>query len=274
MIVSNCGSRFVRRGSVRLHYVVAGRGPTLILIHGIPDFWNGWRYQIAHFRNSYQVVAVDLRGINLSDKPTGISAYSISELVRDIVAVIDDLGVAQASIIGHDWGAIIGWWTKILAPARVERLAALSAPHPACYVTAREKGDVYYPPYFLTQIIAAAPGDPFDTTLMSRWVPDPIAREELADALLRSGIECLRNFYRANMSVRGAQLATIPPVPGPVLTMYGTEDRLIAPVAYEQSAVHVTGDFRIAAIPEAGHFIHQEAAGRVNFELQRWLETQ
>ncbi|NDP42259.1 MAG: alpha/beta hydrolase [Aromatoleum sp.] len=266
-------SRFVSRGGVRLHYVVAGHGPTLILIHGIPDFWNGWRYQIAHFRNDYRVVAVDLRGVNLSDKPTGVSAYRISELVRDTVAVIDDLGLERASIIGHDWGAIIGWWTAILAPARVERLAALSAPHPVCYVIAKEQGDIYNSPDYLAQMIEAAPGDAFDARWMSLWVADPIARAELEAALLRSDVESLRNFYRANQLDQSVRLARIPPVAAPVLAMYGTEDRLVSREAYEQSAIHVTGKFLSIAIPEAGHFLHQEAAGRVNGELQTWLET-
>lgn len=272
MIESDCGSRFVHRGAVRLHYTVAGSGPTLILIHGIPDFWNGWRHQIAHFRTAYRVVAVDLRGVNLSGKPAGISAYRISELVRDTVAVIDDLRLSRATIIGHDWGAIVGWWTAILAPTRIERLAALSAPHPACYVRAKEKGDIYNAPEYLAEIIAAAPGDPFDAARMSRWVPDPVAREELTDALLRSDPESLRNFYRANRLVRSAQLVTIPPVSGPVLSMYGTDDRWINPDAYRQSAAHVKGDFRMIGIPAAGHFPHQEAAERVNLELERWLE--
>jgi pimeloyl-ACP methyl ester carboxylesterase len=191
--------------------------------------------------------------------------------VRDTVALIDSLGLERASIIGHDWGAIIGWWTAILAPARVERLAALSAPHPACYVMAKERGEVYNP--YIAEMIAAASGDPFDVTRMTDWVADPLARAELADALMRSDTECLLNFYRANELVPSARLTALPLVAAPVLTMYGTKDPFITPSAYEQSAVHVTGDFRLIAIPEAGHFPHQEAAERVNFELQRWLEA-
>ena len=125
-------SHFFARGDVRLHYTVTGDGPTLILIHGIPDFWNGWRSQIAHFSGSHRVVAPDLRGVNLSGQPAGVAAYRISELVRDTVELLDHLGLDRSAIVGHVWGAIIGWWTAILAPKRVERLAAWSVAHPAC----------------------------------------------------------------------------------------------------------------------------------------------
>ena len=267
------GSRFFHRGDVRLHYTVAGEGPTLVLIHGIPDFWNGWRYQIGYFSSRYRVVAVDLRGINLSDQPAAMADYRIGELVRDTVGLIDDLGLKRATIIGHDWGAIIGWWTAILAPNRVERLAALSAPHPSCYVAAKENGDVYYSPDYLAQVGAAVPGAPFDEARLTERVTDLTARAELADALRRSNIECLRNFYRANESVRSAQLAALPPVAVPVLALYGTNDRFITPEAYEKSVLHVEGDFRAVGIPDAGHFPHQEAPKRVNLELERWLES-
>jgi len=104
-------------------------------------------------------------------------------------------------------------------------------------------------------------------------VTDLTARAELADALRRSDIECLRNFYRANESVRSAQLAALPPVAVPVLALYGTNDRFITPEAYEKSVLHVEGDFRAVGIPDAGHFPHQEAPKRVNLELERWLES-
>ena len=273
MTESDCDSRFVRRGNVRLHYAVAGDGPTLIFVHGIPDFWNGWRHQIAHFRGSRRVVAVDLRGVNLSDKPAGTAAYRIGELVRDLVAVIDDLGLARADIVGHDWGAIVAWWTAMLAPSRVSRLAALAVPHPARWVEAQEKGEVAYSAEYLAQMVEAAPGARFDARWMSAWVEDPLARAELEAALQRSDAESLRNFYRANQIRQGGRFAAIPPVALPVLTLYGTEDRLIPQHYYVPDAALVTGGHRTVAIPGVGHYPHQEAAGQVNAELDAWLSA-
>ena len=271
MSEGNTESHYFQRGGVRLHYRVAGSGPTLLFVHGIPDFWQGWRYQIAHLRSVYRIVALDLRGINLSDQPAGIGAYRMSELVRDTVGLIDHLGLERVTIVGHDWGALIGWWTAILAPKRVERLAALSAPHPTCYARARENGNVYYSPDYQAQVVTAQPGALFDVETMTRRVADPIARAELMDALQRSGIECLRNFYRANEPVASARLATLPPVSVPVLSLYGENDEWIAPEAYEKSALYVRSDFKLLAVPKAGHFPHQDAPRPVNFELEKWL---
>lgn len=272
MIESVDGSRFFRRGDVRLHYTVAGNGPTLIFIHGLPDFWKGWRYQIAHFSGAYRVVAVDLRGVNLSDQPPATSAYRISELVRDAVGLIDHLKLEQATIIGHDWGGFIGWWTAILAPKRVARLAALSAPHPACYAAVKEKGEVYHPPDYLAQVVAAAPGVPFSATRLAERVVDERDRTELADALRQSGVECLRNFYRANDFAQ-SKFTSFPPIGAPVLSLYGAKDRFVAPDAYEKSGSYVTGNFRVVVMPETAHYPHQEAPAKVNTELQRWLES-
>jgi pimeloyl-ACP methyl ester carboxylesterase len=148
----------------------------------------------------------------------------------------------------------------------------LSAPHPACYATAKEKGEVFHPPDYLAQVVAAAPGVPFNATRMAERVADASARTELADALRRSGVECLRNFYRANDLVQ-PKLMTFPSVAAPVLSLYGAKDRFVAPEAYKKSGVHVTGDFRIVVVPETAHYPHQEAPARVNLELEQWLEN-
>jgi pimeloyl-ACP methyl ester carboxylesterase len=273
MIEGDVESRFVRRADVRLHYVVAGSGPTLILIHGLPDYWHGWHFQIAHLRNRYRLVAVDLRGVNLSDKPAGVSAYRIGELVRDTIALINELGLQRASIIGHDWGATIGWWTALLVPARVERLVALSAPHPARYVAAKENGQIHFPADYRAQVVDAVPDARFDPACVNEWAANPTVRAELTDALQRLDVESLRNFYRASDAVQSEQLAKLPPISIPVLTMYGAEDRFISPDAYAQSAQHVRGDFRAVAIQGAEHYPHKEATAQVNRELDRWLGT-
>jgi pimeloyl-ACP methyl ester carboxylesterase len=179
----------------------------------------------------------------------------------------------RATIIGHDWGGTIGWWTAILSPARVERLAVLSVPHPACYVTAKEKGDIYNPPDYVAQIVTAPPGAPFDAARIDEWASHPVVREELAKAIRQLDIECLRNFYRASEAVRSEQLTKLPPLTIPVLVMYGKHDRFVGPDAYEKSAAHVTGPFRLVPVPGAEHYPHKEAAPLVNLELERWLDS-
>jgi pimeloyl-ACP methyl ester carboxylesterase len=266
-------SRFADNAGVRLHYIVAGSGPTLLLLHGIPDFSNGWRYQIRALREAYRVAAMDLRGCNRSDKPAGTPSYRISELIGDVVAVIRDLGPDPVTLIGHDWGAILAWWVAMLHPDLVARLATLSAPHPACYLAARDRGELKYPVTYLAQIVAAKPGAPFDPELLSAWVPAQPARAELAEALSRSDAEGLRNLYRANLPASLQSMSALPKVRAPTLILHGARDDFIPPHYYSSSADGAAGLCQVVSVPGAGHFIHHEAAERVNAELLQWLEA-
>src|SRR5512132_1626432 len=95
---------------VRLHYVEAGDGPLIVLLHGFPEFWYGWRLQIAPLAAAgFRVVAPDLRGYNLSSKPDGVRAYGAGELAEDIRGLILERGAERASVVGHDWGGTAAW---------------------------------------------------------------------------------------------------------------------------------------------------------------------
>jgi len=90
---------------VSIHYVTYGEGPVVLFVHGFPDFWYSWRHQMAGLGDRYTTVAMDLRGYNRSDKPEGVDHYRMPHLLSDISAVIDDLGVDDVTLVGHDWGA-------------------------------------------------------------------------------------------------------------------------------------------------------------------------
>ena len=101
--------RFVETNGVRLHCAVDGDGPLVILLHGFPECWYSWRHQIAALAPRFRVVAPDLRGYNESDKPEGIAAYALPELVADVRGLIEAFGEREAAIVGHDWGGAIAW---------------------------------------------------------------------------------------------------------------------------------------------------------------------
>ena len=122
-------------GDVRLHYVEAGEGPLVLLLHGFPQFWYQWRHQIpALVEAGFRVVAPDMRGYNLSDKPPGVRAYRIELLARDVERLILACGERTASVVGHDWGAIVAWTVAMRLPGRVGKLAILNVPHPARFL--------------------------------------------------------------------------------------------------------------------------------------------
>src|SRR5262245_50444020 len=111
---------------VRIHYVTMGSGPLVVMIHGFPDYWYTWRHQIEGLSDRFQVVAIDQRGYNLSDKPAGVASYDMKLLVGDVMAVIKQLGKDKAIVVGHDWGGVVAWSLATAAPQFVEKLVILN----------------------------------------------------------------------------------------------------------------------------------------------------
>jgi len=116
---------------VRLHCVVEGEGPLVLLLHGFPETSRAWRKQMPALAARFRVVAPDLRGFGASDKPKGIAAYRTPVLADDIVALIHAFDAEHAHIVGHDWGGAVAWAVAIEHPEAVDRLAVLNCPHPA-----------------------------------------------------------------------------------------------------------------------------------------------
>jgi pimeloyl-ACP methyl ester carboxylesterase len=125
---------FFQNASVRLHAVASGPpdGPVVVLLHGFPEFWYGWRRQIEPLAAAgFRVIVPDQRGYNLSSKPAGVAAYALTELVSDVIAIADQLGQEKIYLAGHDWGAAVAWSAALLHSQRVAKLVVLNVPHPS-----------------------------------------------------------------------------------------------------------------------------------------------
>ena len=129
-MVENIEHRYVSVNGIRLHYVTAGEGPLVILLHGFPEFWYGWKNQIPALSKHFTVVAPDLRGYNDSDKPNGIKNYSSKIIASDIRELIHSFKATKAHIIGHDWGGGIAWTLAQQFPDCVDKLIVLNCPLP------------------------------------------------------------------------------------------------------------------------------------------------
>ena len=121
-------SRFIDAGGVRLHAVIGGEGPPLLLIHGWPESWYAWRLLMPALVPEFQVIAVDQRGIGLSDKPA--DGYDCGTLANDLVALMDALGHDRFAVVGHDTGFAIAYALAADHPDRVERVALIDIPGP------------------------------------------------------------------------------------------------------------------------------------------------
>jgi epoxide hydrolase 4 len=274
--------RTIATNGVRLHAVEAGPegGPLLLLLHGFPELWYGWRKQIEPLAAAgFHVLAPDQRGYNLSDKPRRVSAYNLDVLALDVVGLIDEAGAGKAHVVAHDWGGLVGWWLGVKHPERLERLALLNAPHPAVMRRAllaspRQRKRSSY--IFFFQL---------------PWLPErKFCRDEFA-----YGAKALRvtsrpgtfsdadlDLYRAAWSQPGAvrsmlhwyraALRSQPQWPGsqrvcvPTLLLWGTRDRFLGR-ELAQASIDLCDDGRLELFEEATHWIQHEEHERVNRRL-------
>ena len=101
--------RYAEPNGCRIHYVAAGEGKPILFMHGFPQFWFLWRHQLADLSRDHAVFAPDLRGFNLSDKPEEVEAYRMRQLLGDLRGLVEELGIAPFTLVGHDWGGIVSW---------------------------------------------------------------------------------------------------------------------------------------------------------------------
>ena len=154
----------VHNGLIDLNVAVAGDGPLILCVHGFPELWYSWRYQIAHFsEHGYKVAALDVRGYGGSSKPHEIEAYSIRNLASDVAAATELIDGGTAILFGHDWGAPIAWNTALLYPNKVPAVAGLSVPYrprgPASFIDMAKtiyKDRFFYQIYFQKEGVAEA----------------------------------------------------------------------------------------------------------------------
>ncbi|MHA1321105.1 MAG: alpha/beta fold hydrolase, partial [Promethearchaeota archaeon] len=121
--------KLIETNGIKLHTVMIGEGPPLVLLHGFPDFWYGWKSVISGLKSDYKLIIPDMRGFNLSDKPKGVSNYKIELLIDDIKGLIESLNLGKVYLAGHDWGGAVAWAFAEKYPDMLQKLAILNAPH-------------------------------------------------------------------------------------------------------------------------------------------------
>ncbi|MFN8299341.1 MAG: alpha/beta fold hydrolase [Chitinophagales bacterium] len=122
---------FAHVNGIKLHFVEEGSGEAVVLLHGFPEFWYGWRNQIPELSQHYRVGCIGYARRGPDDKPENVSDYNIDVLAADIADLVRALNLKQVILVGHDWGAAVAWATAALYPKTVSKLAILNVPHPA-----------------------------------------------------------------------------------------------------------------------------------------------
>jgi pimeloyl-ACP methyl ester carboxylesterase len=263
-------------GEVRLHYVEAGDGPLVVLLHGFPEFWFGWRLQIAPLAAAgFRVVAPDMRGYNLSSRPPGVAPYAADRLAADVRGLVRERGAESALLVGHDWGGTAAWTTAMNHPEVVDRLVILSASHPRSVLKGlrnpRQLLRLWHFFYFalpgLPELQARAGG----WRLFRRFLRDarpPFTPEEIdryIEAWSQPGAAtAMINYYRAGTRQSPRQAAAaIRPISAPTLLIWGERDRFLGPGVREPDRNDVPGLDRVEQLPGASHWVHHDEPERV-----------
>ena len=276
---------FIKVNGIQLHYVEEGQGELVILLHGFPEFWYGWRKQIPVLGKKYRVVAPDMRGYNLSEKPTGIAHYKIDILAADIAALVKALGEEKAIIAGHDWGAAVAWAVASLHPQLVKKLAILNVPHPAemkkalmHFNLAQWKKSYYIflfqlprlPERFLGRDLKGFFTKTFTSFVPKGKAPSVTAEEidKYAEAFSQPGaLTGAINYYRATFrQIKDTGLGAGGKLKMPVLMLWGEQD-----IALGKELTYHTKDYcedlEIIYDPTSGHFIQHDNPELVNGKL-------
>ncbi len=279
--------QFVQTNGITLHVAQAGDpdAPLVILLHGFPDFWYGWRRQISFLAaQGYRVWAPDQRGYNLSDKPTGIDAYRIDTLVADLIGLIDAAGCDSAYVVGHDWGAGVAWAAALSHPERVRKLVIMNVPHPTVLMdTLRHNPGQWlrsmYIGFFQIPLLPDALltlGDAQFTAQMMLLSSRPRTfgdadMTEYTRAWKQPGaMTGMLNWYRALVQ-RTPTVPDDPRVHLPTLVIWGAHDVALSRSMAQQS-VNLCDDGRLVMFEEASHWVKDEQPDRVNALLAEFLQ--
>jgi epoxide hydrolase 4 len=265
---------------VRLHYVEAGPAdaPLVVLLHGFPEFWYGWRHQIPALASAgLRVIAPDMRGYNLSSKPADVSAYAPSRLAGDVRGLIVERGASTACVAGHDWGAAVAWLTAMAHPEVVQRLAILNVPHPR-----RMLGELRRPSRQLVKswymFFFQLPWLPEQAVRADNWRafrhgfdhdarPGAFSPEDIdryREAWAQPGaVTATINYYRAALRRPGSR-RDASPITAPTLVIWGEHDRYLSSELAEPDRADVPGLERVVRLPEASHWVQHDCPQRVS----------
>lgn len=273
---------FVQTNGIKMHYVTAGKGPLVILLHGFPQFWYTWRHQIPELAKHFQVVAPDLRGYGDTDKPQQISDYRGSLLADDIVGLIHGLGHTKAHVVGHDWGGAVAWRMAISHPEAVDRLVVLNCPHPYKFAKAdfRQLLRSWYVfffqlPYIPEFLFRMAPGPILNKLFRGSLVrKETFTDEDVAkylEAMKKPGaMTAAMNYYRAVLRRKEPEDLK-KKIQAPTLLIWAENDVALGKkLTYDMESLF-SGSFRLEYIPNCSHWVNEEQPELVNRLLVEFL---
>lgn len=281
---------FLDANNLHFEALACGDGPDLALcLHGFPEHAVSWRHQMPFFAElGYRVVAPNLRGYGQSSRPVGVAQYTLDKLIADIAGIIDAISARKVILIGHDWGGALAWEFAIQRVRPLDRLIILNAPHPAIFAAQFRKGSQRYRSWYMGffQIPFLADwllrtgnawliGQIFRRTTSDRAAfPDEMIDTYRNNAARPGAVTAMINYYRAAWQrpegAPGISAHNPDPIEIPSLVIWGEKDPVLG-VSLLEGLEDYIRLLTIKRIPQASHWVQQEAPEEVNAIIESWL---
>lgn len=273
--------RFATTNGVRLHYAEAGApdAPAVLLLHGFPELWWSWRYQIEPLvAAGYRVIVPDQRGYGESEKH---GPYDVDTLVADLAGLLAHCGVSRARIVGHDWGGAVAWHLAATRPDLCERLVVMNCPHPRMFGRAlrtsrRQQKKSWYmflfqlpllPEWYLRRDRARAVKNAFYAMAVNRSAYaeedlEPYRKAMLAPGAAHAAVEWYRQSFRDAFS--GRQRSRIPTIVAKTTLIWARPDHALEYDDLVPGTEKYVRDLTVCTVDGCGHFLQTEDPARVN----------
>ena len=266
----------VHNGDVTLSVLVAGEGPTVVLLHGWPDtsaLWDDVAVEL--LAAGYRVVVPDLRGCGQSSKPTETSQYAMRLLVGDVTCILDAVGADRATLVGHDWGANLAWVCAAYLPDRVERLVVLSVGHPTSFRSAglEQQLKSWYTLLFAHEGLGEAFLRKNEYEAMRVWMGHPRVDEVIAELERDGQMTTHLLWYRANIPPEAFVMEppVLPPILAPTLGIWSSGDLALGERQMTGSSDYCVNGFDFARFEGLGHWLPLDAPREVSDEILNFL---
>jgi pimeloyl-ACP methyl ester carboxylesterase len=280
---------------IRMHYAHAGAGKLILFAHGFPEFWYCWKDILPEFARDHHAVAPDMRGYNLTSKPTDVAQYDIGILVEDLGALAKSLGHETFTLVAHDWGGGVAWSLAMRHPEWLERLIIVNSPHPTIFERelninpAQQKASMYTRMFQSPKTEAMLSADDYKA-LRDTVVTDGLRRGHFTQADKAEYIKAWSqpgaltgslNYYRAaNMgppmkpgeSARSFETGVKDPIVRvPTLVIWGEQDPHLMTSNLDGLETYVP-DLTVKRIPDGTHWVIHEQPKVVVQHIRAFLE--
>ena len=275
---------------VRLNYAAAGAGSLVMFVHGFPEFWYEWRRQLVEFGRDHLAVAPDMRGYNLSSRPSDLDEYAVPKLVEDIRALAEHLGHRRFTLVAHDWGGAVAWVFAMLHPGMLERLVLINAPHPGVFARelrdnpVQQKASQYMLLFRSPEAEAVLSADDHQALRQALGGVDPHFSDEDRRMYLEAwsrpgGLTGGLNWYRAARvgppspeapARRLVDVARLPVIEVPTLVIWGEQDRALTTRNLDGLDQHVR-NLTIRRVPDGTHWVVHEQPELIAREIRAFM---